>query len=170
MAISIEGLEGVFERIEGIANQQTIEKALNDATLAVERAAKINAQAISDTGNGEGLAGSIVSKVEGTTGVVYTPLFFAPYVEYGTGIEATHPTKQGRQDVPWVFVKNSGRESSSQKSYTLEEAKKTMAFLRSKGLDAYYTYGMKPQPFMRPALDDNREEILRLLKRGLLDD
>lgn len=169
MAVSIQGLDGVFERLEGIANPNTIEKALNDATLTVERAAKINAQAISDTGNGEGLAGSITSEVKGLEGVVFTPLFYAPYVEYGTGIEATHPTKQGRQDVPWVFVKNSGKEGSSQKSYTLEKAKKTMAFLRSKGLDAYYTYGMKPQPFLRPALDDNREEIVRLLKKGLLE-
>ena len=169
MAVEIEGLNGVFERLEGIANQETIERALNNATLTVERAAKINAQAISDTGNGEGLAGSITSVVKDLKGVVFTPLFFAPYVEYGTGIEATHPTRQGRQDVPWVFVKNSGKEGSSQRSYTLDEAKKAMAFLRSKGLDAYYTYGMKPQPFMRPALDDNREEILRLLKKGLLE-
>ena len=169
MAVSIEGLDGVFERLEGIANPNTIERALNNAVLTVERAAKINAQAISDTGNGEGLAGSISSEVKDLKGVVFTPLFYAPYVEYGTGIHATHPTRQGRQDVPWVFVKNSGKEGDSQKSYTLEEAKKTMAYLRSKGLDAYYTYGMKPQPFMRPALDDNREEILRLLKKGLLE-
>lgn len=170
MAIEIQGLEGLFERLEGIANPATIEKAMNNAVLTVERAAKINAQAISDTGNGEGLAGSITSKVEGTTGVIFTPLFYAPYVEYGTGIEAQHPTKQGRQDVPWVYVKNSGREGSSQRSYTLDEAKQTVAYLRSKGLEAYYTYGMKPQPFMRPALDDNREEILRILQRGLLEE
>lgn len=168
MAATIEGLEGVLERFETMGDAAALEKALNKCVLLVERQAKINAQAISDTGNGEGLAGSITSNVEGDKGIVYTPLFFAPYVEYGTGIEATHPTKPGRQDVPWVFVKNSGKEGSSQKSYTLEEAKKTMAYLRSKGLDAYYTYGMKPQPFMRPALDSNKEEIKRLLMGGLL--
>lgn len=163
MALEIQGLDGVLERIEGIADAAKAKKAINDACLIVERAAKINAQAISDS---EGLAGSIESRVEDYTGYIYTPLFFAPYVEYGTGIEAEGG--KGRQDVPWVFVKHSGNEGSTQKSYTLEEAKKTMAFLRSKGLEAYYTFGQKPQPFMRPALDNNRQAILEKLKEGLL--
>lgn len=166
MGLEIQGLDGVIERIEGIADAAKAKRAITNACLIVERAAKINAQAISDS---EGLAGSIATRVDNYEGVVYTPLFFAPYVEYGTGIEATHPDKPGRQDVPWVFVKHSGQEGNTQKSYTLEEAKKTMAYLRSKGLDAYYTYGQKPQPFMRPALDDNREAILLKLKEGLLE-
>ena len=168
MSVSIQGLDGVLERIDGIADAGKMKRALANACLLVERAAKINAQAISDTGNGEGLAGSIATRIDDYEGVVYTPLFFAPYVEYGTGIEATHPNKPGRQDVPWVFVKHSGEQSSTaQKSYTLEEAKQAMAILRGKGLDAYYTYGQKPQPFMRPALDDNRQAILEKLKEGL---
>lgn len=166
MAAVIEGLDGVLERIEGIANAAKMKQAITNACLLVERQAKINAQAISDTGNGEGLAGSIASRVEDYSGVVYTPLFFAPYVEYGTGIEAEGG--KGRQDVPWVFVKHSGQEGNTQKSYTLEEAKQAMAILRGKGLDAYYTYGQKPQPFMRPALDANREKIVEKLKEGLL--
>lgn len=169
MAAYIQGLENVLERFETIGDTDTIKKALNKAVLLVERQAKINAQSISDTGNGEGLAGSITSSIEGFTGIISTPLFYAPYVEYGTGQEARHPTIPGRQDVPWVFVKHSGNESSkAQKSYTLEEAKKTVAYLRSKGLDAYYTYGQKPQPFMRPALDANRDKITQLLGEGLL--
>lgn len=167
MAIEIQGLERVFERLEGIADAAAAKRAITNATLLVERAAKINAQALSE-GDGT-LAGSIASRIDDYEGVVYTPLFYAPYVEYGTGIEATHPNKQGRQDVPWVYVEHSGRESgNAQKSYTLEKAKETVAYLRSKGLEAYYTYGQKPQPFMRPALDDNREAIVEKLKEGLL--
>ena len=164
MSVSIQGLDGVLERIEGIADAGRMKKAITNATLLVERAAKINAQAIST--DNEGLAGSIASRIEDYSGIVYTPLFFAPYVEYGTGIEAEGG--KGRQDVPWVFVKHSGQETKSQKSYTLEEAKRAMAILRGKGLDAYYTYGQKPQPFMRPALDENRDAIIAKLKEGLL--
>lgn len=167
MSVAFEGLEDVINSLEKIANPTGIEAALKKACLVVERQAKINAQAISDTGNGEGLAGSISSRVNGLEGVVFTPLFYAPYVEYGTGKEARHPTIPGRQDVPWVYVKNSGQETRSQKSYTEETAKQAVAALRGKGLDAYMTYGQKPQPFLRPALDDNRQEILRILKEGI---
>ena len=87
-------------------------------------------------GSGE-LRRSITSKVEGLTGTIYTALMYAPYVEYGTGLFAE---KGGRQDVPWVYCDDEG--------------------------NFYTTYGMPPQPFLRPALYENREEILRKLKGG----
>ena len=162
MVLEIQGLDGVIERLEGIADAAKAKKAVSNACLLVERYAKINAQEIS-----EGIAGTIASRIEDYTGTVYTPLFYAPYVEYGTGIEAEGG--KGRQDVPWVYVEHSGEtRQGAQKSYTLEEARKAVAYLRSKGLEAHYTYGQKPQPFMRPALDNNRAEILEKLKEGLL--
>lgn len=164
MSVSIQGIDGVLERIEAIADAGKVKQGITKACMLVERAAKINAQALSE-GDGT-LAGSIASRIDDYEGVIYTPLFYAPYVEYGTGIEAEGG--KGRQDVPWVYVEHSGRESgNSQKSYTLEEAQQAVAYLRSKGLEAHYTYGQKPQPFMRPALDDNREKILELLGEGL---
>lgn len=168
MAIELKGLEGVLERLEGVADATKAKEAITKACMLVERAAKINAQSLSE-GDGT-LAGSIASRIEDYTGIVYTPLEYAPYVEYGTGIEATHPNKPGRQDVPWVYVEHSSRESgNAQRSYTLEDAKAAVAYLRSKGLDAHYTYGQKPQPYMRPALDDNRAKIVEILKGGLLE-
>lgn len=167
MAIRYEGLEGISSRFKHITDTSTLEAALNKAVLLVERQAKINAQAAVDT---DGLAGTITSTVEGLEGIVYTPFEIAPYIEYGTGIFAEHPNKPGRQDVPWVYVKNSGQETRSQKSYTEAEAKKAVAILRSKGLEAYMTSGMKPRPFMRPALDDNTERIKEILGEVLLDD
>jgi HK97 gp10 family phage protein len=165
MAAKIEGLEGVLERIEGIADAAKMRKAITQACLLVERQAKINAQAISE-GDGT-LAGSITSRIDDYEGVIYTPLFYAPYVEYGTGIEAEGG--KGRQDVPWVYVKHSGEErDTAQKSYTLEEAEKAVAILQSKGLDAHLTYGQKPQPFMRTALDANRDKIVELINGGLI--
>lgn len=167
MAIQFEGLEGISSRFKHITDTSTIEAALNKAVLIVERDAKINAQAAVDT---DGLSGSITSSVEGLEGIVFTPNEIAPYIEYGTGIFAEHPTIPGRQDVPWVYVKNSGQETRSQKSYTEAEAKKAVAILRGKGLEAYMTSGMPPRPFMRPALDDNTEKIKKILGEVLLND
>lgn len=167
MSVKIVGLEDVVERFEKIADAAKVREGIKNSCLLVERQAKINAQAL---GSGEtGLAGSITSDIKDYEGVVYTPLFYAPYVEYGTGIEAEGG--KGRQDVPWVYVEHSGQESgNAQKSYTYETAMRAVAILKDKGLDAHLTYGQKPQPFMRPALDVNRDKILDLLGEGLIKD
>ena len=86
--------------------------------------------------NGE-LRRSITSKVEGNVGIVFTNLEYAPYVEYGTGLFAE---TEGRKDVPWCYEDEEGERHS--------------------------TSGQKPQPFMRPALDQNRANIKKLLKGG----
>ena len=105
--------------------------------------------------------------IYGLSGIVYTPLEYAPYVEYGTGKFSIHP-KGGRKELPWVYVEGSTKKSKSKKIYTEESAKKMVAMMREDGLDAHYTYGQKPQPYLRPALDDNRERILEILGEGLL--
>lgn len=90
-----------------------------------------------DTGE---LRRSITSRVDGIDGIVYTTLEYAPYVEYGTGLFATGEGG-GRQDVPWHYQDDKG--------------------------EWHETSGQHPQPYMKPALDENREEILRILKEGL---
>ena len=129
----IEGLEEVLSGLDGLINTQNIEKALGKACALVEAEAKKKAP----KDNGE-LRRSITSKVEDTQGIVFTPLEYAPYVEYGTGLFAE---ESGRKDVPWVYQDDKGEWHS--------------------------TRGQKPQPFMRPALDENREEIMRILKEGM---
>lgn len=161
--IKFEGLEDILAEIEQIADTSNLEAALGKACAMVERSAKQKAP------KGEGtLRRSITSKVEDMQGVVFTPLFYAPYVEYGTGIYAEEG--KGRQDVPWVYVEGSTKEGSSSKTYTEQEAEAAVQYLRSKGLEAYKSYGRKPEPFMRPALYENREEILKIIKGGLLND
>ena len=83
---------------------------------------------------------SIKSKVEGLEGIVYSNLEYAPYVEYGTGKFAEGGN--GRKDVPWAY-----------------EDEETG--------DLIWTSGQHPKPYMRPALNENRENILRLIKEGL---
>lgn len=131
--IKFEGLEEVLKGIEELSDTSTLEAALGKSCALVERSAKQKAP--KDTG---ALRRSITSKVEGLEGVVYTPLEYAPYVEYGTGLFAENG---GRNDVPWNYQDDKGEWHS--------------------------TSGQKPQPFMRPALDENKEEILRLIKEAL---
>lgn len=134
--IKFEGLEEVLESIEGLADASKLEEALGKACAIVEADAKKKAP----KGNGD-LRRSITSKVEDDKGVVYTPLLYAPYVEYGTGLFAE---SGGRQDVPWNYQDDKGEWHS--------------------------TSGMKPHPYLRPALNENREKILRILKESLTND
>jgi HK97 gp10 family phage protein len=162
MAIEINGLEVALGRLDLFTDINRVEKGLTMATLLVERAAKQKAP------KGE-LQQSITSKVQDLKGTVGTPLYYAPYVEYGTGIYSIHP-KGGRKEVPWVYVEGQVNENPQKTVHTLESAKEAAAFLESKGLNAVITYGSKPQPYLRPALDENREEILRILGEALLND
>lgn len=133
MSIKLEGLDEVLNSLEKLADTTNLEGALGKACAIVEASAKKKAP--KDSGN---LRRSITSKVENNEGVVYTPLSYAPYVEYGTGLFAE---SGGRTNVPWIYQDDKGNWHS--------------------------TSGMKPQPFMRPALYENKEEILRILKEGL---
>lgn len=138
--IRFDGLEIIVEKIDKLKDVKGYEDALKKACTLVERTAKQKAP----KGTGE-LRRSITSKVvsngDELRGVVYTPLEYAPYVEYGTGLFAEDG---GRTDVPWNYQDDEGNWHS--------------------------TSGMAPRPFMRPALDENREEILRLLREGVNND
>lgn len=139
MKFEIEGLEKLVERIEEIANSKDMEKAMGKACAIVER------DAIKKAPKGHGdLRRSIQSRVEhdgkDIVGVVFTPLEYAPYVEYGTGLFAENG---GRKDVPWVYCDDEGNFHS--------------------------TSGQHPHPFMRPALNENREKILNIIKEGMLN-
>ena len=164
MSIEVEGLEAIYEKLDKLVDEPTMQKNMARACALVERTAKQKAQGQGGTGD---LARSITSKVEleggYVKGTVFTPLHYAPYVEYGTGI---HAEKGGRKGW-WVYVEGSDTKGTGGKHYTEEEAKNACAYLRSKGLKAFATNGREPRPFMRPALNENRENIKRLLKGGL---
>lgn len=140
MAIKIEGIDEVLERLEKLLNTEDIEKAMGKACAVVEAAAKQNAP--KDTG---ALRNSITSRVENRNGhiegVIFTPLEYAPYIEYGTGLFAE---SGGRKDVPWNYQDDRGEWHS--------------------------TSGIKPHPFMRPAIEDNRNKIIEVLGEGIKND
>lgn len=140
MSVELIGLEDVEEALEKLVDLAEIKVNMKKACALVEKDAKKNAP--KDTGE---LRRSISSRVEAdgeeVVGVVFSPLEYAPYIEYGTGLFAENG---GRKDVPWNYQDDKGEWHS--------------------------TSGMKPQPFMREALKQNRKEIIKLLKEGLVND
>lgn len=136
MSIEFRGLDEVIDGLDLLSNYDNVEAALEKACLIVERAAKQKAP----KGDGE-LRRSIQHEVKDLEGVVFTPLEYAPYVEYGTGLFAENG---GRTDVPWVYKDDKG--------------------------EFHSTSGRNPTPYMRPALNENREKIIRILREGLLND
>lgn len=136
MSVTFIGLEEVLAKLDSIGSQEQVEAALGQACALVERSAKEKAP--KDTG---ALRRSITSRVESLQGIVYTPLEYAPYQEYGTGIFAEGG---GRSDVPWKYQDDKGEWHS--------------------------TSGNPPKPFMRPALQENREKIVKTIKESLVND
>lgn len=133
MSVEFEGLDRIITTIDDVADVSEVKRALGKACALVESSAKQKAP----KGSGE-LRRSITSEVNDTEGVVFTPLEYAPYVEFGTGLFAENG---GRSDVPWIYKDEKG--------------------------DWYTTYGQHPQPYMRPALDENRQKIIQILKEGI---
>ena len=139
MDLEVEGLEQFTQRIEDMANPRALERAMGKVCAIVER------DAIKKAPKGAGdLRRSIQSRVENdgheVVGIIFSPLEYAPYVEYGTGLFAE---TGGRTDVPWVYCDDKG--------------------------EFHSTSGMKPHPYMRPALNENREKILEIIKEGMLN-
>lgn len=132
-------VDGMVERLEKRIDVNE-EVVLKKSCALVERSAKQLAP--KDTG---ALRRSITSRIEEEdgekVGIVFTPLEYAPYVEYGTGLFAEGGN--GRKDVPWAY-----------------EDEKTGELI--------WTAGQHPQPFMRPALENNREKIINMARGGLL--
>jgi HK97 gp10 family phage protein len=140
MAIEINGLDGLLDTLDGATDVSKIEQSIMKCCALVEATAKPKAKKV--TGQ---LRNSIKSRIERESGeiagVVYTPLEYAPYVEFGTGLFAENG---GRQDVPWNYQDDKG--------------------------NWHKTRGQKPQPFLRPALDENKDKIIEILGEGLLND
>lgn len=140
MSVKIEGLEEIFKQIDEKCGVDKLSNSMEVAcALVVREAVK---KAPKDTGE---LRRSIASRVEENdgelVGIVYSPLEYAPYIEYGTGLFAEDG---GRLDVPWNYQDDEGNWHS--------------------------TSGMKPQPFLKPALEENREQIIEILREGMAND
>lgn len=81
---------------------------------------------------------SITHEVEGNVGIVGTNTEYAPYIEFGTGLFAEEGN--GRQ-TPWRYQTPDGQ--------------------------WHTTKGRNPQPFLRPAFDENVSNVERIIKEEL---
>lgn len=143
--VRIEGLDKVLAKFDNLAQCSGIINGMSKACELVERDAKQKAP--KDTG---ALRRSITSKVKAdgneVTGVVFTPLEYAPYIEFGTGLYAENGN--GRK-TPWSYQDDEGK------------------WHYTKGYKGATGHGT---PYMRPALEQNREKIIQLIKEGALND
>ena len=80
-------------------------------------------------------------KAPKVSGIVFTPLEYAPYIEYGTGLFAEDG--DGRKTA-WSYQDDEGK--------------------------WHTTSGMRPQPFMRPALTENKQNIMNSIMEALTND
>ena len=141
MSVEIQGLDTLFLKLDKIGDVNVMKSKMTEAALFVEGVAREKAP--ERTGI---LKGSIESKVEVSgneiTATIFTPVEYAPYVEYGTGLFAVGGN--GRKDVPWAY-----------------EDEQTGELI--------WTKGQHPQPFLQPALSENEDVIKQFIMEGLND-
>lgn len=140
ITVDIDGINHLSQRFKSLADPATMRTALGEAGGVVERSAKQKCPK-GRTGN---LAQGIQYKVNaaGTVCTIFNPVFYAPYVEYGTGLFAEKGN--GRKNVPWGFTDEEGKEW-------------------------YPFFGAHPYPFLRPALKENRHEVIEILRDAVKD-
>jgi HK97 gp10 family phage protein len=142
--VSIKGVDRLTQRFNKIADME-LNATMNKATQLVHGQAK--ALAPVDKG---GLVGSIHMQVKHTgkelQGRVYTNLEYAPYVEFGTGIN-------GNGTYPYTI-----------EGLNLEYKNKGWAYYDEDKGEWIYTKGQVAQPYMYPALKENEKTIKRMFK------
>ena len=136
--IKFEGLDKIIEKIEDFDDVHAMTRARQDACNTVEGAAIDKAP--KKTG---ALRRSIKSKVELTgnsiEGIVYSPLEYAPYQEFGTGL----------------FAENgNGRKTG-------------WAYEHEKTGETIFTRGNRPHPFLRPAVNENKDKIIQIISDSI---
>ena len=92
----------------------------------------------------------------------------AIWEEFGTGL---HAIKGDGRKGYWVYVDDgsTGKKSKSSKTYTLKEAKKIVAIMRSEGLNAYYTNGKEPSRALWNAFQSIKGEVIKIAEERFGD-
>lgn len=147
------------------AAENAMQRALERVGLFVEGEAKLELAKEPpriDTGQ---LRNSITHTVKNRTVIVGSNLSYSVYVHEGTG---KYNSSGSTGDKYWVFVLNGNRQGTgSGKRYTYQEARRIVAILKSKGLDAHMTNGMKPNRFLKNAIMNNLDRIKKDVEKTL---
>lgn len=145
--ITLKNVDTIKRRLHNISSMDLSDR-MNKATTLVHAQAKMLAPV--DTGN---LSGSIHMEIKrkgrNLIGRVFTNVEYAPFVEFGTGIKGngSYPYEVNGlnlsyRDTPWVYTPDGGE------TY-------------------YHTEGQLAQPFMYPALHDNKDTIKKIFADGI---
>lgn len=130
-------IENLDKLISKLEKLDNVNQAMEQACILVENEAKIKCPV--DNGL---LRNSITHYIEDNpdelVGVVGTNVEYAPYVEFGTGIYSS--LGNGRQD-RWKYKDAKGEWHS--------------------------TIGQHPQPYLQPALEENRRKIEMMFKEQI---
>lgn len=142
--------------------------ALEATGLQVESRTKNNIKGAGRVDTGY-YRNSITHTVQDDTVYVGSNLLYALFNELGTGKYASDG--KGRKGW-WVYVKGSynvplADSKKTVKEYSFAEAKRIMALLRSKGLDAHMTEGLRPTHALQNAITQTANEWQKLLEAVL---
>ena len=154
-------------KIQFTDNSVKVKEALEDAVLNYldEAAGELLKKTKSNTRQGAKYKGKEATSLwkyvvdEGEkVATIGSPDEAAYWEELGTGEYALN--KDGRKGW-WVYVEGNDTPRANQKKYTKEEALQTAAFLRSKGLDAHATNGIKPNRPLHRAFTSMKGALIR---------
>lgn len=130
--------DAIRKAAEGRARcEAVLTQGMEKALLVIEADAKRNAP-VMDGRLRASITHEVVSSPDEASGRVGTNVEYAPYVHEGTGIYAREGN--GRQ-TPW-------------------------AYKHPKSGDMVFTHGNKPNPFLRDAMDANKERIAEIFKEA----
>ena len=156
--LEFDGLRQALANIDQWSDQklQNVKNAINESALNIQTDAKRRTSPNVDTGR---LRASIAIEPASADGLnlrVGTNVEYAPYLEWGTGIYASHPDIQGRR-TPWAFPVSA---TSGRKHYN-------WPIMEINGEPHYITRGAKPHPFLFPAAEQERPNYYRNMEEAL---
>lgn len=113
------------------------------------------------------MVNSVTHRVIASEDTVYigSNVEYFKYNELGTGRYA-----EGGAPGYWVYVAGqdeatrAAHRRTSRKRYTLQQAKQIVAMMRAKGLNAFYTDGMKPTHALQKAVSEHKNVYKQIIK------
>ena len=151
--------------IKFLDNTYFVKRAMHDAAVQFleEAAMLVQRDAVNNTASATGqLKGSWDHIIDegAMKATVGNSSEYAIWQEMGTGEYALNGN--GRKGY-WVYVQGGGggKSGGSSKQYTLGEAKRVVAYLRSKGIPAVYTKGSRPRRMLHKAYVRNESRIIQ---------
>ena len=144
--------------------EEKVKTALEAVGMQAEGNAKLEIANMPPRVDSGHLRDSITHRVINENSVVIgSNTYYAIYVHEGTG---KYATKGSTGDGWWVYVRGSTKNkiSAHGKRYTEDQARRVVAYLKSKGLDAHMTQGMKPNRFLTNAMEKYRGEYKKIIE------